>query len=89
MPGILRAAPILCPGPADPGPDQRQARPRQQAGVPAEDRPLQHRHVAVPIAASNYARLLPNSRPVSPPATVARVTSAGTPATRAPARRAA
>jgi len=46
--------------------------------VPAVDRPRQHRHVAVPIVASNLARLLPNSRPISPPATtVARATSAG------------
>ena len=38
----------------------------------------QHRHVAVPMATSNRARLLPNSRPINPPATtVARATSAG------------
>jgi hypothetical protein len=35
MRGILRAASIVCPGPADPGHDQRQARPRRHAGVPA------------------------------------------------------
>ena len=37
--------------------------------MPAVRQTRQHRHVAVPIAASNRARLLPNSRPISPPAT--------------------
>ena len=46
--------------------------------MPTVRQTRQHQHVAVPIATSNCARLLPNSRPISPPATtVARATSAG------------
>jgi len=46
--------------------------------VPTVRQTPAHRHVAVPIATSNCARLLPDSRPTSPPATtVARATSAG------------